>query len=90
MSIFVRLAPLPLSVKGITVPAPDGTYNIYINQNLVFEMQKQVYIHELKHIKNNDFQSDKPVAQIESKISKWSNKEVDKHESSCLCPVLFR
>lgn len=70
MGIIVRLLSLPPSTRGVTVLDQDGNYNIYINQNLAYEMQKQVYIHELKHIKNNDFQSDKPVAQIESKISK--------------------
>lgn len=70
MEIIVRLLSLPPSTRGVTVPDQDGNYNIYINQNLTYEMQLTTYLHELEHIKNNDFQSDKPVAQIESKILK--------------------
>ena len=70
MGIIVRLLPLPPNTRGVTIPDPDGNYNIYLNQNLAYEMQIQAYLHELSHIKENDFQSDKPVAQIESKISK--------------------
>lgn len=70
MGIIVRLMPMPPSLRGVTIPDPDGNYNIYINQNLAYEMQRKTYLHELEHIEKGHFNSDKPVSEIESKMSK--------------------
>lgn len=35
---------------------PDGSYSIFINAKLSYEMQRKVYLHELNHIKNSDFE----------------------------------
>lgn len=35
---------------------PDGTYSIFINARFGYEAQKEVYLHELRHIRNNDFE----------------------------------
>lgn len=53
--IIVRLMALPDGVYGFTSPSPDGYMNIYLNDNLMHEQQEQVLLHELQHIKRNDF-----------------------------------
>lgn len=55
--MIVRTIPLPICVKGVTVPHPDGTYNIYINANYSSEIQKDILNHELRHIYNDDFEN---------------------------------
>jgi len=66
--IVVRLIKLPGAVRGYTCPSFDGTYNVYINQNLPFEMRNQVIRHEIAHIKKNDFGSDREVADLETDL----------------------
>lgn len=73
MKTFVRLLNLPSSIRGMTVTDPDGNYNVYINQNLAHEMQAQTYLHEVNHIKNNDFQEDKPIGILEHKAKYRNN-----------------
>lgn len=42
---------VPMSrVKGFVRQATTGTFYIMINNRLCFEMQKEVYYHEVKHI----------------------------------------
>jgi hypothetical protein len=56
-------------VRGLTVTDPDGNYNVYINRNLAYEMQAKTFLHENKHIKNNDLYSDGPVAALEQRVN---------------------
>lgn len=67
MNTFIRLINLPATVRGLTVTDPDGNYNVYINQNLAFEMQTKAFVHESKHIKNNDLYSSEPVVVLENR-----------------------
>ena len=53
--IYVRLTKLPDKVYAFTIPG-DGCMNVYISEQLNREMQLEVYQHELKHIKRNDFE----------------------------------
>ena len=43
-------------VKGACVQNEDGSYSIFIKAELSWEEQIITYIHELKHIKNHDFE----------------------------------
>lgn len=51
--VYVRFAPLPINVEGVTLPNDNGTYDVYINSNLSEEHQLSVLRHELKHINLN-------------------------------------
>ena len=53
--IIVRKIPLPPHVRAFTMPDPQGDYNIYINCALSAEQQLSSYLHELKHIRRDDF-----------------------------------
>jgi len=54
--IFIHLKDMPHGIWGHCNPNPDGSYTILINAKLSNDMQKQVYLHELYHINNNDFE----------------------------------
>ena len=59
--IFIRLIPLPYSVRAVTLPNEDDTFNIYVNSNLPEELQKSAVEHELNHIRKDHFYDCNPV-----------------------------
>ena len=64
--IFVRLILLPDTVRAVTIPNDDGTFDIYINRCLPEELQNRALEHELEHIRRDHFYNDDPV---------WLNEE---------------
>lgn len=56
---------LPVSIYAFTKSNSDGTYTIILNARNSFEKQYKSYLHEVRHIKNNDF-SKQNVQAIES------------------------
>lgn len=61
---------LPPTVKGMLVKTFDyeggeDYYTIVINSRISYEQQKEAYWHEIKHIKENDFDSDLTLSKIE-------------------------
>jgi len=63
--IIVRIMALPAAVRGFTSQSPDGAYNIYLNALHSKETIDKTYLHELRHIENNDFASDRFVTELE-------------------------
>ncbi|GEM_PF-739679 len=63
--VFVRLISLPPTVKGVTLPNPDGTYSVYINSCLSLALQQEVLKHELCHIEHDHLYSNETVAAAE-------------------------
>lgn len=61
---------MPDGIWGHCNPNPDGSYSIFINSKLCFEAQKKVYLHELYHITNGDFEK-----QDVDKIEYYARKE---------------
>lgn len=59
----------PFGVKGSVNRNSDGSFTIIIDAHLNFEQQREVYRHEMNHIKNDDFFKD-DVAIIESDAHK--------------------
>lgn len=66
--VLIRYIPLPPFVYGQTLLDPNGDYNVYINVNLSYDMQVKTLEHELEHIRNNDFEIERPISEIERKI----------------------
>jgi hypothetical protein len=64
---------MPDGIWGHCNPNPDGSYSIFINAKLCYEMQQKVYLHELYHINNNDFEK-LDVDSIEFKAHKEGYK----------------
>lgn len=59
--IFIRYCSLPPSVRAVTIPNTDGTFDIYINSCLPEEWQQKALDHELKHIQMGHFYNEDPV-----------------------------
>ena len=53
--IQVFFVDLPSSIRGLTVKNNDDSFTILINVNMSYEAQLSAYLHEMEHIKNNDF-----------------------------------
>lgn len=61
--VFVRmLSGMPLSVRGVTMPNPDGTYSIYVNADLPPQAQQAALEHELCHVRRGHLDDLAPVA----------------------------
>lgn len=64
---FVRYAPFPPSIEGVTLPNDDGSFDIYINAALSPARQADRLQHELRHIQADHFYRDTaPVAACEA------------------------
>lgn len=68
-NVIVRLVPLPVVVKGVTIPSDDGYYNIYINCSYSVEMQNEILQHELRHVANYDFDNFDDIKIIEGRAN---------------------
>lgn len=58
---FIRSIFFPESVRAVTLPNDDGTFDIYVNAGLPEELQHQAIDHELAHIRKDHFYNDDPV-----------------------------
>lgn len=54
--IITRIIDMPYGLNGNVTYNPDGSYTILINAKLSIEKQKEIYLHELSHILNGDFE----------------------------------
>ena len=68
-NIIIRVVDLPYAVKGVTIPHTDCTYNIYINTKYSVETQNEILQHELRHIKNFDFDNFDKIKIIEQRAN---------------------
>lgn len=53
--ISTKLLDFKNSTPSTVVSNDDGSYTIFINSRLSYEMQQEVYKHEINHILNGDF-----------------------------------
>ena len=66
--IFTRQADLPLKVKGFVIQDEEANYNIYVNQALCIEAQRECVLHELKHIKRRHLDECMNVDELEYEL----------------------
>ena len=66
MTINTHLLDLPESVSEMVTVNEDGSVSIFLNARHSHEKQIESYEHAMDHIKNNDFDSDLSVQEIES------------------------
>ncbi len=64
--IVVRVLNLPIGTKGFVTDSPDGVHNIYLNARYPFETRLKTYHHELRHIRRFDYESDRPISELEA------------------------
>ena len=58
MNIILVYQDMPYHVRALTHINEDGRYNINVNSQCSWEMQKAAVLHELMHIKGNDFSAE--------------------------------
>lgn len=63
--VFVRLLPLPDTVRGCVRPNDDGTFSVYLNARDDEKMRRETLSHELRHVELGHFYSEKSVAEME-------------------------
>ena len=68
--VFIRTIPLPYTVHGLVTPNDDGTYNIYLNENLPEEARRRYLSQELAHISGDHLYDDRPVEELEREADK--------------------
>lgn len=56
--VFTCIEELPPSIAGYTVSNPDDTYTIILNSRVTRERQLEAYRHELRHIRESDFEKE--------------------------------
>ena len=58
---FIRYMKLPPKIWAFIMPNDDGTFSIYLDPRRSREQQIEDYIHELKHILDDDFYNGLPI-----------------------------
>lgn len=58
MNIILIYQDMPYHVRALTHMNADGSYTIIVNSHCSWEMQKAAVLHELTHIKGNDFSAE--------------------------------
>ena len=66
---FVRFVDLPLSIGGFVMPNDDSTFSVYLNAKHTPARQLISYIHEVRHIQNDDFYNGEDIETIERRAS---------------------
>ena len=62
--IFVYIVDLPDSVNEVVAPCNLG-FTVYLNAKLGYQGRVKAYTHALKHIENNDLESNEDINTIE-------------------------
>lgn len=75
--IFIHIIDMPCGVWGHCNCNADGSYSIFINARLSYEMQQQIYLHELMHINEMDFEK-ADVNEIEDEVRRRLNERTKK------------
>lgn len=56
MTVNTQLLDLPGTTKALIVENEDDSFTIILNSRLCYEVLKESYEHEIKHIENSDFE----------------------------------
>lgn len=62
----VYYLPFPETINGNVCLCPDGNYIIGINESQDADARAAVLVHELEHIRQGHFFTDKPLREIEA------------------------
>lgn len=69
-NIYIYYVDMPCSISSNVVDNGDGSYTLYLNSRLSYEKNIEGYLHELRHINNDDFNSFEDIQKIESRTHK--------------------
>ncbi len=62
----VYLVKLPATVRGAVRIDNDGFASIYINEQLSPQAKKAAFLHEIRHLQNDDMYNDKSIYEVEN------------------------
>lgn len=65
MDVNICVCQLPCEVKGFCKANDDGSYTVVLNAILDRAAQRQVFLHELRHVLGGDFESERSVSEKE-------------------------
>lgn len=63
---FIYYEKFPSKIWGAVSPNCDGTFSIFLNSRATDAQQFIGYIHEVEHIRNDDFYNDNPIEIVEA------------------------
>lgn len=66
-NLNTQMIAMPMKVRGAVTINEDDSYTIFINKNISAEMQRQTFLHELRHIRNGDLFSEESADEIEAR-----------------------
>ena len=64
-----RVVELPSYIRGLSRQDVNGDYTILINANLSDEAKRRAFLHEMGHIKNEDFLDEEEAYKIEERLA---------------------
>lgn len=67
--IYVYIIDMPTKSSEVVAPCLDG-YTIYLNARLSRLQQEEALRHAMRHIENNDFESEEDISTIELRAHK--------------------
>ena len=62
----VYLVKLPATIHGAVRLDQDGFPSIYINDDLSPKAKKDAFVHEMRHIMEDDMYNDRPIEEVEA------------------------
>lgn len=63
---FVYYDFFPYSIRGLVTTNEDGTYSIFLNKRYPLSVLKKTFLHEVRHIENEDFYNGLPIETVEN------------------------
>lgn len=62
---IVRMINFPGDICGAVRLSEDGFANVYINDQLSPDAKRRAFLHEMLHIRNDDFYNERDIREIE-------------------------
>lgn len=63
--VYTNEIAMPTTIRSYVIALADGNYCIVLNSNLNFESRMKAYDHEMRHIKNGDYEKHGDIDIIE-------------------------
>lgn len=77
MNIIIVIAPLETGVDALTRCNEDGTYTIIVNNRLSEEKARKAIMHEVFHVKNDDFSKFEKASLLERMLRESNYLETE-------------
>ena len=88
MNINIILARLPRRVHAMTRLNEDDTYTVMIDDSLSREQAFKELLHEISHIKGNDFSSETQATLLEGMLRESNYLEEELEEINFYCHII--